>query len=479
MIYKKYIKRFLAIVLSTLAIICLSWLLIIFAIIIKVTSKGPVFFKQKRVGKNKTYFSILKFRTMRVDTPKDMPTHMLENPEQYITKIGKFLRKTSLDELPQLFNIFLGQMAIVGPRPALWNQEDLIAEREQYHANDVRPGLTGLAQVSGRDELSISVKARYDGEYVDNIGFKKDVLLILQTVRAVAKHDGVKEGKWDSDNHVESEYASSQEEYIPYKNRMNNTEQNVLIIGAHSYIGKALGKYLQDDMNVTMVSASDGEWKTIDLSQYTTIIHLSAIVHKREKKNMKELFQKVNCELPVQIARKAKEAGVRQFIFISTASVYGSKINKITVNTVPDPDTLYGRSKLDAEKYLKQLEELEYFKVSIIRPPLVYGDGCKGNYAKLQKVARYLVFFPKIHNKRSMISINKLCEVIENNISNYDQEIILPQDDKYYDTSLLIKDIRKKMGKKTILIPGFTWILRLFMKQNRLLRKIFGDWYYE
>lgn len=194
MIYKYYIKRVLDIILSALAIIVLSWLFIILAIIIKSTSKGPIFFKQKRVGKDKSYFNILKFRTMRTDTPKDVPTHLLTNPEQYITPIGRFLRKTSLDELPQLFNILIGDMAIVGPRPALWNQEDLIAERDLYGANAVRPGLTGLAQVSGRDELPIPIKAKYDGEYVDNISFVKDFMLILRTIGSVVKHDGVKEG---------------------------------------------------------------------------------------------------------------------------------------------------------------------------------------------------------------------------------------------------------------------------------------------
>ena len=194
MIYKHYMKRFFDIILSALAILVLSWLIIILAIIIKSTSKGPVLFKQKRVGKDKTYFNILKFRTMRIDTPKDVPTHLLTDPDQYITTIGRFLRKTSLDELPQLFNILIGDMAIVGPRPALWNQEDLIAERDLYDANAVRPGLTGLAQVSGRDELPIPVIARYDGEYVDNISLMKDMMLIVKTIGSVLKHDGVMEG---------------------------------------------------------------------------------------------------------------------------------------------------------------------------------------------------------------------------------------------------------------------------------------------
>ena len=190
----RYIKRIIDIVLSGLAIIILSPLLLILCIAIKLDSPGPILFTQKRVGIQKTYFQIYKFRTMRTDTPKDMPTHMLANPEQYITKTGRFLRKTSLDELPQIFNIFKGDMSIVGPRPALWNQDDLVAERDKYGANDVTPGLTGWAQINGRDELEIPVKAKLDGEYVKKYGFAMDVRCFFGTFLSVLKQDGVVEG---------------------------------------------------------------------------------------------------------------------------------------------------------------------------------------------------------------------------------------------------------------------------------------------
>ena len=192
--YQTCIKRLLAIVLSLAGIICLGWLLVILSIAIKLDSPGPVLFRQKRVGQGKSHFYILKFRTMRIDTPKDMPTHLLANPQQYITRVGRFLRKTSLDELPQLFNILLGHMAVIGPRPALWNQFDLIAERDKYGANDVRPGLTGWAQINGRDELPIDVKARLDGEYVRRLSFGFDVKCFLGTIKAVISSDGVVEG---------------------------------------------------------------------------------------------------------------------------------------------------------------------------------------------------------------------------------------------------------------------------------------------
>lgn len=192
--YQKYAKRLIDLLLSACAIVVLSPVYLLICVAIVADDPGPVFFRQKRVGIHKTHFWILKFRTMKVSTPKDVPTHLLENPEQYITRVGKFLRRTSLDELPQIFQIFTGKMAIIGPRPALWNQFDLIAERDKYGANDVRPGLTGWAQINGRDELPIDVKARFDGEYVQNLSFAFDCKCFFGTIRSVLKSEGVVEG---------------------------------------------------------------------------------------------------------------------------------------------------------------------------------------------------------------------------------------------------------------------------------------------
>lgn len=189
-----FIKRFLDIAASAAAIVLLSPLMLVLAILIKATSKGPVLFKQRRIGKNKRGFLIWKFRTMRTDAPKDCPTHLLSDPNRYITGVGRFLRKTSLDELPQIFNIFVGQMSVIGPRPALWNQEDLIAERDKYGANGVRPGLTGWAQINGRDELPITVKAKLDGEYCANMSLRFDLKCFFGTIRSVLRHEGVVEG---------------------------------------------------------------------------------------------------------------------------------------------------------------------------------------------------------------------------------------------------------------------------------------------
>lgn len=192
--YAKVIKRIIDIMLSFLALILLSWLFLGLIIAIKIDDPGPAFFNQKRVGINKTFFKLHKFRSMKMSTPHDIPTHQLDNPEQYITKVGKFLRKTSLDELPQIWDIFVGKMSIIGPRPALWNQDDLVAERDKYGANDVKPGLTGWAQINGRDELEIPVKAKLDGEYVEKLSFSFDLRCFFGSIFSVLKSDGVVEG---------------------------------------------------------------------------------------------------------------------------------------------------------------------------------------------------------------------------------------------------------------------------------------------
>ena len=192
--YRKFGKRLVDIFLSGCGILVLAPVYLLLAVAIKMDDPGPVFFRQKRVGIHKTHFQILKFRTMKMETPRDVPTHLLENPDQYITRVGRILRKLSLDELPQIFQIFTGKMSVIGPRPALWNQFDLIAERDKYGANDVRPGLTGWAQINGRDELPIDVKARFDGEYVQKLSFLFDCKCFFGTISSVLKSDGVVEG---------------------------------------------------------------------------------------------------------------------------------------------------------------------------------------------------------------------------------------------------------------------------------------------
>lgn len=192
--YRKYIKRVIDVVLSLAGLFFASWLYLLIIIAIMIDDPGPVFFTQKRVGKGKKHFQLVKFRSMKMSTPHDIPTHLLENPEQYITRVGRFLRKTSLDEIPQLWNILKGDMSVIGPRPALWNQYDLIEERDKYGANDIRPGLSGWAQICGRDELEIGDKARLDGEYVQKISFLFDCRCFFGTAISALRGDGVVEG---------------------------------------------------------------------------------------------------------------------------------------------------------------------------------------------------------------------------------------------------------------------------------------------
>lgn len=219
--YKHFLKRVFDFIMASFGIIFLSLPMLIIALAIKLDSRGPVFFKQKRVGKGKKHFNILKFRTMRIDTPHDAPTHELSDPKKWITKVGGFLRKTSLDELPQLFNIWVGQMSIIGPRPALWNQFDLIEERDKYGANDVRPGLTGWAQINGRDELEIDVKAKFDGEYIEKMGFFFDCKCFFGTITSVLKHDGVVEGGTGELKKQESIDENSEKENSENKKEAN------------------------------------------------------------------------------------------------------------------------------------------------------------------------------------------------------------------------------------------------------------------
>lgn len=192
--YMNYIKPILDVFLSLVVIVLFIPLCLLICVLIFINDPGPIIFTQKRYGINKSFFNLYKFRTMKMSTPHDTPTHLLKNPEQYITKVGKFLRKTSLDELPQLFNILVGQMSFIGPRPALWNQDDLISERDKYGANGVKPGLTGWAQINGRDELPIDVKAKLDGEYVKNMSFLFDIKCFIGTIRVVLTQEGNKEG---------------------------------------------------------------------------------------------------------------------------------------------------------------------------------------------------------------------------------------------------------------------------------------------
>ena len=288
--YKHFFKRLIDFILSLTAIIILIPFWIIISLAIVVNDPGPVFFTQKRVGKNKKLFRILKFRTMKKSTPHDMPTHMLENPEQYITKVGGFLRKTSLDELPQIFNIFIGQMSIIGPRPALWNQDDLIEERDKYGANDVKPGLTGWAQINGRDELEIPEKAKLDGEYVQKMSFGFDCKCFFGTIKSVLKHEGVVEGGTGELHKEEAEKEQKE------KNNSANAENVAFDVDTHGAVKCEKGdETVKADIKnkIMVVSAHTPSlfWFRMDMMrQFITLGYDVVAVANEDEKKWKDKF---------------------------------------------------------------------------------------------------------------------------------------------------------------------------------------------
>ena len=564
---KKYLllKRGVDIVLSGGAIVVLSPVLGLLALAIKLDSKGPVLFKQKRVGKDKELFEIYKFRTMRTDTPSDMPTHMLKDPDQFITKTGKLLRKTSLDELPQIFNIFTGKMSIIGPRPALWNQDDLIAERDKYHANDVTPGLTGWAQINGRDELEIDVKAKFDGDYVNEMGLKMDIKCFLATIGSVLLGDGVVEGgtgeleetvdtqivdpekinkeakigaavvgtagavglaglgfvcKHIKNNKKENKFHKglllgslvlgytaytaytnvkrkvqlqdifiNEKELKQTKEDKNLQLKKVLITGASSYIGESVEKWLNNSDNeyeVDTLDMLDPNWKEFDFSKYDTVFHVAGIAHAdvgNVSEEVKQKYYQVNTDLTLEVANIAKNAKVRQFIFMSSMIVYsGCGTTHITKDTKPKAENFYGDSKLQADLKLQEMND-ESFKVVVVRPPMIYGKGSKGNYPQLVKLATKLPVFPIVNNKRSMLHIDNLCEFIKLMIDNEESGVFFPQNDEYTNTSDMVQMIASIKGHKIILLPGTSLFIKLLGnipgKIGRLASKAFGDSYYD
>lgn len=518
------IKRGVDLVLSGMAIVVLSPFLLILCIAIKLDSPGPVLFTQKRVGIHKSVFQIYKFRTMRIDTPKDVPTHMLENPEQYITRVGKFLRKTSLDELPQIFNIFKGDMSIVGPRPALWNQDDLVAEREQYGANDVLPGLTGWAQINGRDELEIPDKARLDGEYVEKMGPWMDIKCFLGTIGSVLMHDGVVEGGTGELHKSEKETETSRRELVEpeklkkeiaatgevaatfYVNKKRKVQlsmaplreysdfpqeraytgkKQILITGADSYVGTSVEEWLDQwplQYQIDTLDMKNDTWKTHDFSVYDVVFHVAGIAHADVgdvTEEQKKMYYRVNTDLAVETAEKAKREGVSQFIFMSSMIVYSGCAEKtITAETQPKPLNFYGDSKWQADRKIRALAD-DTFKVVVLRPPMIYGKGSKGNYPKLSRLAAKLPVFPIVKNKRSMLYIDNLAQFVKLMIDNRESGVFFPQNAEYTNTSDLVQLIAMAKNHRIVMIPGTDWLVRLLGKipgkTGALAQKAFGD----
>ena len=501
--YTRYIKRALDFALSVSGLIIFSPLFVLLSAVIFIDDPGPVIFKQKRVGKNCKFFFCHKVRSMKMSTPHDVPTHQLDNPEEYITRVGRVLRRTSMDELPQIWDILRGKMSVIGPRPALWNQDDLVEERDKYCANDVMPGLTGLAQINGRDELEISDKARIDGEYVQALtnGVLKAVVMDIKcffgTVASVLRHDGVVEGgtgelhknlrpgvpKFDP----ESVLGCDQKISID-----GNRKVNVLVTGVGSYIGESFKKYCMEhyhsNFHIDMLDMQNPSWRnhnlrTLDGRPYDTVFHVAGIAHAdvgNVNEATKEKYYQVNTDLAVECCQKAKYAGVKQFIFISSMIIYG-KIECIDRTTVPHPTNFYGDSKWQADKGVRVLEG-EGFHVAVLRLPMIYGESSKGNYPTLAKIARKALFFPNYNNTRSMLYIENLCEFVSLLILSGQGGIYFPQNSTYIKTTEMVKAIAAVNGsgmrEMSILNPAVSIARRVPGKIGNLAEKAFGSSYF-
>ena len=501
-LYSKYGKRMLDMVLSFGGLVVLSPVYAAIALAIKIEDPGPVLFTQKRVGQNKEYFKLHKFRSMKVSTPHDVPTHQLENPEQYITKVGKFIRAHSLDELPQIWDIFVGNMSVIGPRPGLWNQDLLTAERDKYGANDVKPGLTGWAQINGRDELEIPVKAKLDGEYVQKQSFLFDMKCFLGTISKVSHDDSVVEGGTGEMKKKPYHYTDgkSEEELIGNIGFGEPVEvdpgakKKVLITGAGSYIGQSFIQYAKkhypDNFEIEELDMTDAAWRDKDFSEYDVVYHVAGIAHAdvgKVSEEIKSKYYEVNTGLAVEAAEKAKREGVKTFIFMSSMIVYGEsapygKRKVIDATIVPQPANFYGDSKLQADVAVRELAD-DTYKVIVLRPPMIYGKDSKGNYRTLAKLAKKLPIFPDVDNERSMLYIENLCEFLCQImlLKPYYRKpvVLLPQNGEWTKTSDMVKEIAKASGKKIVelkcLAPAVKIGSKMTCKIGGLVNKAFGN----
>ena len=532
--YERYAKGIMDKVLSFAGLVVMAPLYGCIALAVFLDDPGPVVFTQERAGKDKKLFKLHKFRSMKMSAPHDVPTHRLEDPERYITRVGKYLRKYSLDELPQIWDIFVGNMSIIGPRPALWNQEDLIGERDKYGANDVKPGLTGWAQINGRDELEIEEKAKLDGEYVAHLrqgGMKAllfDMKCFFGTFFSVLGSRGVVEGGTgelsrektvkagsDSGRHVENSCImgcsekktegagvidrkdAGFEEYGFLKHfdidLSEKNQKKVLVTGAGSYIGESFERWAKGHYpaNVTIdtLDMQDSSWREKDFSPYDTVFHVAGIAHAdvgKVSEEEKKKYYAVNTDLAIETAGKAKAEGVRQFILMSSMIIYGDsapygKEKVIGGDTLPAPANFYGDSKWQADKGVRALADGR-FRVAVLRPPMIYGEGSKGNYPMLVKLAKRLPVFPDVENRRSMLYIDNLCEFLCKLVLSGEGGIYFPQNREYTKTSEMVREIAGASGKKiwvTKLFNPAVWIGRHIPgKVSGLVDKAFGNLVY-
>lgn len=500
-IYERYFKRAIDVVLSFGGLVILSPLYLGISLAIIVDDPGSVLFSQKRMGKNKQYFKLHKFRSMKMCTPHDVPTHMLDNPEQYITRVGKFLRAHSLDELPQIWDIFIGNMSVIGPRPGLWNQDVLTAERDKYNANDVKPGLTGWAQINGRDELEIPEKARLDGEYVSKMGLMMDIKCFWGSVHVFRNDDSLVEGGTGEMKKAGRRYTDGKTEkeligHIGFgeKVEIETTAKKVLITGAGSYIGEMFEKYAHEhysnNFKIDTLDMLNPSWKEKDFSSYDIVYHVAGLAHAdvgNVSEETKAKYYAVNTDLTVEVAEKAKLDGVKEFIFMSSMIVYGESApygveRVIDKYTVPSPANFYGDSKLQADVAVRDLAD-DKFKVIVLRPPMIYGKGSKGNYPTLAKLAKKLPVFPDVDNARSMLHIDNLCEFLcqimlikeikENAV------VLLPQNKEWTKTADMVREIAEVTGRyiKLLKIMNLCVMIggKVPGKVSGLINKAFGN----
>lgn len=501
-IYEKYIKRGLDVVLSFGGLVVLSPVMGAIALAIKIEDPGPVLFTQKRLGQNKRYFKLHKFRSMKMDTPHDVPTHMLDNPEQYITKVGKFIRAHSLDELPQIWDIFVGNMSVIGPRPGLWNQDLLTAERDKYGANDVKPGLTGWAQINGRDELEIPDKAALDGVYVKKLGFLMDVKVFLGSLHVFGKDDSVVEGgtgemkKAVGRSYTEGKKKEELIGQIGFGEPVEvdeETEKKVLITGTGSYIGESFKEYAKEHypaLKIDELDMLDPEWKNKSFSGYDIVYHVAGLAHAdvgSVDETTKAKYYEVNTDLAVDVCSKAKEDGVKELVFMSSMIVYGDsapygKTKIVDEHTVPTPSNFYGDSKLQADVAVREMADAN-FKVVVLRPPMIYGKNSKGNYQTLAKLAKKLPLFPDVDNERSMLYIENLCEFLCQImlVKKFEKPavVLIPQNAEWTKTSEMVKEIAKTAGKNiriSRVIRPLVWMAgKVPGKIGGLVNKAFGN----
>ncbi len=547
-VYEKTIKPVLDKVLSFGGLVVLSPVFLVVSAVIVLDDPGPVLFVQKRVGKDKTFFYLHKFRTMKMETPSDVPTHLLTNPETYITRVGRVLRRTSLDELPQIWDIWRGKMSVIGPRPALWNQSDLIQARGV--ANSAMPGLTGYAQIKGRDELEISVKAEFDKMYVRLLrssslkGLAIDIKCFIGTITSVLRHDGVVEGgtgamgsgsqaaNHSTDSGLGDERGSKAVDSlstptesqgnaergssgsITASNRFNHQSVGdkkdfklrpgvpsvdpetdwgylksfsidttkpvrVLITGAGGYIGTSFEEYCRSNypnIEIATLDMKGISWKESPLwnQDFDTVFHVAGIAHADVGKASAEEIERyyaINTDLAIECARKSRDAGIKQFIFMSSMIIYGDQsVNGVSERTRSNPANFYGDSKWQADKGIRSLSSPE-FAVAVLRPPMIYGRGSKGNYPTLATIAKKSPIFPSVSNRKSMLYIENLCEFVALLTLSGESGVYVPQNSTYSNTSSLVAMIASVAGKKI----RVSKLLSLAVKVGGLVPGKIGD----